>query len=124
MNKAFEALEKHPTDVQERFYYSSLRDEYNASLYLTAKFLLGYKDINPYTHGDMIHALESNVLRKLLVMPRGSLKTSLGSVAYAIWSLNKEPNLRIMLDSELYSNSKNISLLELLMNKKYLNRNW
>ena len=108
MNKAFEALEKHPTDVQERFLYSSLRDEFNDSLYLTAKFLLGYKDINAFTHGDMIKALESPITRKLIVMPRGVFKSSLGSVAYPIWLLNKNPNLRIMLDSELYSNSKNL----------------
>lgn len=67
---------------------------------------LGYKDVNRHTHGDMISVLESPTKRKLVVMPRGSLKTSLGSVAYPIWLLANNPNLRIMLDSELYTNSK------------------
>lgn len=40
-------------------------------------------------------------------MPRGSLKSSLCSVAYPIWRLIKDPNERILIDSELYTNSKN-----------------
>ena len=41
-------------------------------------------------------------------MPRGSFKSSLWSVAYPIWRLLKDPNLTILLDSELYTNSKNL----------------
>jgi hypothetical protein len=41
-------------------------------------------------------------------MPRGTFKTSITSVAYPIWLLMRNPNLRIMLDSEVYTNSKNI----------------
>jgi hypothetical protein len=40
-------------------------------------------------------------------MPRGTFKSTLGSVAYPIWRLLRDPNLTILLDSELYSNSKN-----------------
>lgn len=54
----------------------------------------------------MIACLEGPENRKLLVMPRGTFKTSISSVAYPIWRLIKDPNLRIMLDSELYTNSK------------------
>ncbi len=78
----------------------------NESLALTAK-ALGYKDINPRTHGDMIRNLESETTRKLIVMPRGTFKSSIGCVSYPIWRLNKNPNLRILIDSEIYSNSKN-----------------
>lgn len=70
-------------------------------------FLLGYKDVNPRTHGDMIHCLESDAKRKLIVMPRGTFKSSIGSVALPIQLLIKNSNLRILLDSEVYTNSKN-----------------
>jgi hypothetical protein len=50
---------------------------------------------------------ESGAPRKLVVMPRGTFKSTLGSVAYPIWRLLRDPNLTILLDSELYSNSKN-----------------
>lgn len=69
--------------------------------------LLGYPDINMETHGGIIHALESPSERKLIVVPRGCLKSTIASVAYPIWMLLKNPDLRIMIDSELYSNSKN-----------------
>ena len=67
---------------------------------------LGYQGLNPRTHRDMIKALESNSKRKLIIMPRGTFKTTIGSVAYPLWLLTQNPNLRIMLDSELYTNSK------------------
>ena len=50
---------------------------------------------------------ESTAPRKLVVMPRGTFKSTLGSVAYPIWRLLRNPDLTILLDSELYSNSKN-----------------
>lgn len=77
------------------------------SLYLTAKNLLHYREINWPTHGSTITTLESPSYRKLIVMPRGTFKTSIGVVGYSIWRLIKDPNLRILLDSELYTNSKN-----------------
>jgi hypothetical protein len=38
-------------------------------------------------------------------VPRGSLKSSLGCVAFPIWLLINNPNLRILIDSELFTNS-------------------
>jgi len=80
---------------------------FRESLYLTAKYLLGYKEVNPRTHGSTIANLSSDSKRKLIVMPRGTFKTSLAAVAFSTWSILRNPNIRILLDSELYSNSKN-----------------
>lgn len=82
-------------------------DLYRNSLYLTCKSLLGYEHMTWRTHGDMIEALEHASQRKLLVMPRGTFKSSVGVVGYSIWSLLRNPNERILIDSEVYSNSKN-----------------
>lgn len=76
------------------------------SLYATCKYLLGYKDVNPYTHGSTLRALQSETKRKLIVLPRGSLKSSICDVAYPIWRLLKNPNERILIDSEIFGNSK------------------
>lgn len=81
--------------------------KYRDSLYLTAKKLLGYKEINDRTHGDLIRALESDCRRSLICMPRGTFKSSIASVALPIWLLIRNPNERILIDSELYTNSKN-----------------
>lgn len=80
---------------------------YKRSLYHTTKFLLGNKDINERTHGEIIACLSSTSTRKLICVPRGCLKSTIACVAYPIWILLNNPNLRILIDSELYTNSKN-----------------
>lgn len=72
---------------------------------MLSSVFLGYKDVTPFTHRPLINALESPTTRKLICVPRGSLKSSLGCVAYPIWLLLNNPNLRILIDSELFSNS-------------------
>lgn len=79
-----------------------------SDFFLFAKHGLGYKDLEWEVHGPCVRTLESDAKRKLVVMPRGSFKSSLGSVAYPIWRLLRDPNLTILLDSELYTNSKNL----------------
>lgn len=84
------------------------REIYRSSLFATAQYLLGYRAMQPHAHGELVATLEAPTLRKLIVMPRGTFKTSISSVAFPIWLLLRNPNLRIILDSELYTNSKNI----------------
>src|SRR5687768_9300397 len=76
--------------------------------FLYAKHGVGYKDLEWVVHGESIKVFESNATRKVDVMPRGTFKSSLGSVAYPMWRLEKDPDLTILLDSELYTNSKNL----------------
>lgn len=80
---------------------------FKRSLGLTAKQLLGYKDITPRTHFEVVCALEAETKRKLIVMPRGTFKSSLCSVSYSIWQILCNPDVRILLDGELYTNSSN-----------------
>lgn len=76
------------------------------SLFFIAVALLGFKDVNERTHGEIIQTLERDSKRKLICVPRGCLKSSLACVAYPMWLLVNNPNLRILIDSELYTNSK------------------
>lgn len=106
--KAIQALQaERDPDARLRLHDELLRATYRGSLFATSKRLLGYQDVNWRTHGDMIDALEEETLRKLLVMPRGTFKSSIGSVSFPIWLLLRDPNLRILIDSEVYTNSKN-----------------
>lgn len=100
-------LSKHTISVQVQALKETLRDEYRGSLYKTAKDLLGYKDLTWFTHGKMIEAIEEDTERKCITMPRGTFKSSVCSVASPIWWMIKDPNERILLDSEVYTNSKN-----------------
>lgn len=96
------------TNNEESYFIDeTVRKEYCNSLYLTAKHLLGYKDITIRTHGPIVSSLEAPNKRKLIVVPRGCFKSSLGVIAYSIWRLMRDPNERILIDSEVYTNSKN-----------------
>lgn len=84
-----------------------LREQYVKSLYALSRIGLNYPDVNAKTHGDIVKSLESTTERKLICVPRGSLKSSICCVAYPIWRLINNPNERILITSELYTNSKN-----------------
>ena len=84
-----------------------LQDMYKESLFNTAKHLLGYGDINWRTHGPICQALENRSKRKLIVCPRGAFKSTLGVVSYSIWILINNPNARVLIDSEVFTNSRN-----------------
>lgn len=86
---------------------TALQLTYQQSLYRTARYLCGYSDINERTHGKMIQVLESESKRKLVTMPRGTFKTSLAVVAFIIQQVIRDPNIRILLDSELWTLSRN-----------------
>lgn len=101
------SLSAYSIQIQLKALNESIRQEYCSSLYKTAKDLLGYKDLTWFTHGKMIEAIEEDTERKCIVMPRGTFKSSVCSVAAPIWWLMRDPNERILLDSEVYTNSKN-----------------
>lgn len=84
-----------------------LRETYKDSLYRTAYDLLEYKDLTATTHLPIVHCLEAESKRKVICVPRGTFKSSIGVVAFPIWLLLRDPNLRILIDSEKYENSKN-----------------
>lgn len=85
---------------------AELQHRYENSLFNFSREILGYKDITYRTHGKIIESLESDTTRKLIVAPRGSLKTSLCAIAYPAWRIIKDFNIRILIDSELFTNSK------------------
>ena len=103
MSQAHHNIYQYPIET----YLQALRDCYKKSLFWTAQRFLGYKDITLNTHGPIVSSLESASKRKLICVPRGTFKSSIASVSYPIWLLMNNPNLRILIDSELYTNSKN-----------------
>ena len=82
-------------------------DFYEQDLFATCKYLIGFKEMNWRTHGELIEVLESPLRRKLICYPRGGFKSSITVIGYAIWRMIRNPEIRILLDSELFTNSKN-----------------
>lgn len=80
---------------------------FKQSLYHFAKYCLNYKDLGKSTHLPIANALQDKTRRKLICVPRGCFKSSIATVAYPMWLLAHNPNLRILIDSEIYGNAKN-----------------
>lgn len=98
---------KLPKDERDRSALVLSRELYTNDFYLYSKFLLGYGDLEWETHGETIKTYESLAQRKIVVLPRGTFKSSLGCVAYPMWRLEKNPDTTILIDSEIHNNSKN-----------------
>ena len=92
---------------QESVAKSALKEMAESDFFFFSKYILGYKDLRRRTHGEAIRVLMSDAHRKFVIMPRGTFKSTLVSVAYPIWLLARDPNKTILLDSEIYTNSKN-----------------
>lgn len=102
-----EHLAKYRPEDAKKALLEAIAEKYRHSLYLTAKDLFGFRDMTWRTHGPIIEALEAPTLRKLVVVPRGCFKSSLCTVTYPCWRLMSNFNLRTLIDSEVYENSKN-----------------
>lgn len=83
------------------------KELFKNNFYAFAKFCLGYKDMDKHVHIPIAQALQAQTKRKLICIPRGLFKSSLSTIAYPMWRLLHNPNERILIDSELYANSKN-----------------
>lgn len=108
LTELFEKIDRLEGALKAEASIEATKQLYLSDFFLFAKHCLGYKDLEWEVHKECVRVLESSAKRKLVVMPRGSFKSSLASVAYPIWRLLKDPNLTILLDSELYTNSKNL----------------
>lgn len=106
-SKLIAALERIPLEKQGLVAREAWKELGERDFFFFSKCILGYKDLTWRTHREPVLVLESDATRKLVVEPRGTFKSTLVSVAYPIWSLAKDPNLTMLLDSEVYTNSKN-----------------
>lgn len=95
------------SDIKQLAYKKAISDNLKSNLFAFSKYLLNYKDITERTHGELIQCLERDSKRKLIVMPRGTFKSSIACVAYPIWLLLRNPNETILIESEVYVNAKN-----------------
>jgi predicted phage terminase large subunit-like protein len=84
-----------------------LRERCLSSLYFFAKLIFGYKDLDPDFHGEVCHYLSQPAKRKLLVLPRGHLKSSISTIAYSAWRATRDPNIRILIANATSSNAEN-----------------
>lgn len=78
------------------------------SLYFMAKGVMGYKDITKRTHGRFCKFIEDHTVdRKLELMPRGHLKSSIATEADGVRLAVDDPDhARILIINEVLDNAK------------------
>lgn len=84
-----------------------IRAQCDSSLYVFNKVALGYDDLTPQVHRPMCAFLETPYIRKMLLHPRLTLKTTVATIADSIWNATKNPNIRILILSDTGINAEN-----------------
>ncbi len=84
-----------------------LRKKCEKSLFFLAYAVLGFSDFTKHIHRPVCRELENFVenTRLLIVFPRDWFKSTMGSVAYPIWRAIKNPNIRILVVQNSFSNA-------------------
>lgn len=77
--------------------------------------IMGYKDgwnypigVEEEVHGELVRSLDLPQKKKLYLLPRGSLKTTVITIGGTVQKILRKPDVRILLDSEVLSYSEKI----------------
>ena len=86
-----------------------LRERSRRDLSYFCREILGYKDmiaesqalLPGYSHESLCQLLQHDTQPfKLILMPRYTFKSHVGTIGYALWQLANDPNLRILICSD------------------------
>lgn len=93
------------------------------SLYFLCTKILGYRDWDG-VHDDMEKFMRRKSIRKLLLVPRGHLKTAIVTKGYAIQSLLRNPDIRILIANQVWDKSREMlyEIKQLLAEKTELSK--
>ncbi len=83
-----------------------LRREGRENLYFFAKGILGFDWLDPGIHLPLCRILQDQKnTRVKVVLPRGWLKTTVCSCAYPLWRAVRDPNVRVLLVQNTFTNA-------------------
>ena len=89
-------------------------------LFYLTNWALNYPDLTEETHLEVCRFFQDeSIKRKVSLLPRGSFKTTIGTIANSIQRILRNPDIRILIFSETYNQAKKF-LSEI---KKQLERN-
>jgi hypothetical protein len=83
----------------------NLRMQTQRSTYVMAKAIVGFHDLTPRLHGEMCSWIESPTRRKLGLVPRDHLKTSVWTIADTVRLIAADPNVRLLIANETATNA-------------------
>ncbi len=83
----------------------NLRMQAQRSTFLMAKAFVGFHDLTPTLHGIMCGWIEGPSTRKLGLVPRDHLKTSVWTIADTVRLIAANPNIRLLIANETATNA-------------------
>lgn len=104
-------LRNNDTDIDE--IYNIITPSFLAEFSLRypiffAKYIVGFKDVDLKVHKSIEDFLRSNFNYRLFLLPRSSFKTSIITISESVRNACQNPNIRILVDSENFTNSSNM----------------
>lgn len=87
---------------------AALKKACETDLRFLAKTVLGMTKWDDTLHRDLEKFLKNPSKQKLILMPRGHLKTSLVTVAWVIQQVLINPNIRILINNAVWDNARKI----------------
>lgn len=82
-----------------------IRERADKDFYFFCKHVLGYTKMKTKPHQELCDFIQKPKRKKLVLMPRGSFKSSVTTVGFSVYSLVKNPNLRILVAGETQKNA-------------------
>jgi len=83
----------------------NLRLQAQRSTYFMAKAVIGFHDLTPELHGEMCRWIEGPSTRKLGLVPRDHLKTSVWTIADSVRLIAADSNIRLLIANETATNA-------------------
>ena len=108
--RSVESLPTPPKQASESL-RRRLRERADRDFYFFTKAILGYSDLNSKTHRALCRFLQSATYsRRMILMPRGTFKTTIATIAHSIFLLTKNPNELILIVADVDANAKRFLL--------------
>lgn len=86
-----------------------LREKAQTDLYFLSKVVLGYNQVEESAHGALCaFMVREKRDRRMVLMPRGHLKTSICTISDSIRLALCNPNVRILIQNEVFENAADI----------------
>lgn len=86
---------------------AQIRERAEGDLFYFAKGILNYNYLDEDFHGPICAFLQDpKRQRKLVALPRGHFKTTVGTISYSIWRAVKDPNIRILISNATATNAE------------------
>ena len=80
------------------------RQFYSQHLYEFNRDILGWPDLYEPLHRSLCDFVQDNYKKKklLMLLPRGSFKSSVITVGFSLWQIAQDPNMRILISNATY----------------------